>query len=70
MSGGYAARKEAADMTRPDPGKVETLAFSLWRMDVATTGLDAEDFPNWIELEQATRQVYRARAELRLLTAG
>jgi len=56
-------------MNRPDPAKIESLAFSLWRMDVATTGLDGDDFPHWIELEQETRQVYRARAELRL-TAG
>lgn len=52
---------------RIDPVHVEELAYRLWRMDVATTGLAGEDFPAWPDLEEGTRLHYRESAAARLL---
>jgi len=51
-----------------DPIHVEELAYRLWRVDVAKTGLAGEDFPDWPDLEESTRVAYRESAAARLLT--
>src|SRR5262245_46888003 len=53
---------------KPDPVQVEELAFTLYRMDIATSGLDGDEFPLWHELDPATRRHYRAAAEYRILS--
>lgn len=46
----------------PDSIDVEKRAFRLWRLDVATTGLPDGAFPEWVDLDQATRHAYRTKA--------